>query len=133
MSERDVHPVEGLAMAHLRARARLVEAVGAGGEAVEAAVREVELTARELQRAVGAPSVSGYGAWWSPSAAPHVRGRWEVRRFDEDGLPEPQGVECECAVCGAVWRAQCMSGLVRDLVMKFALVHLHRDPLGGGR
>lgn len=66
---------------------------------------------------------------WSPPDIPHVVGRWTQRTFDESGLPEEQLVEAECQHpgCGAQFKRHCASGHVREHVMRFALVHLHRD------
>lgn len=70
---------------------------------------------------------------WRPPFAPHVLGEYERRRFDEDGLPEPQLVVAVCEKCGARWQTQCSTGQVRTHISRFATIHLHRDPLGAKR
>jgi len=75
-------------------------------------------------------------AWepWSPAYAPHVLGRYTVREFDpETGLAEEQQVEATCSRCHATFQRRCASGLVRDHIARFALVHTHRDPLQAER
>lgn len=67
---------------------------------------------------------------WSPRFAPHVEGRYSERVLDEDGLPEPQRVECTCTKCGAKWQTDCSSGQVRGHIAKFGVVHAHSDPIG---
>jgi len=67
---------------------------------------------------------------YRPDFAPHVMGEIEPRSWDqEDGRWEDQRVEARCEKCGATLRAVCRSGKPRQWVVKFALVHLHRDPL----
>lgn len=97
----------------------------AGREDVDVARVEVERAERAVRSARDAV------VEWRPPNARHVVGRWERRRMGEDGMPEPQTIVCECAVCGATWRGECTSGLVRQHVQRFALVHAHRDSIGG--
>lgn len=92
---------------------------------VDVARVEVESAEREV-RAARDTTVE-----WRPPSARHVVGRWERRRMGEDGMPEPQAIVCECSVCGATWRGECTSGLVRQHVQRFALVHAHREAFGG--
>jgi len=66
---------------------------------------------------------------WAPEHAPHVKGRYEQRTWDEAGLPRVQKIECECTVCGQKWQTACGTGQVRAHIVRFAHVHLHRDPL----
>lgn len=70
---------------------------------------------------------------WTPGFARHVVGRYTVRTFDEDGIPEPQRVEAVCNVCGARWQGQCLSGQVRTHIARFGAVHAHRDPFAAPR
>jgi hypothetical protein len=64
---------------------------------------------------------------WGPAWAPHVQGSWEDRTLDEDGLPQEAHVEAACSECGATYQRTCTSGLMRDHIARFALVHVHRD------
>lgn len=66
---------------------------------------------------------------WSPQSAPHVKGRYTRRTFDEDGQPEEQRWEARCETCGGSHQGGCMSGNVRSHIARFAAQHLHRDPL----
>lgn len=72
-------------------------------------------------------------AEWSPAHAPHVKGRYTERTFDEDGLPEEQSVEARCETCKAEWKGKCLTGNVRGHIAKFGVVHAHRDPLEAPR
>ena len=65
--------------------------------------------------------------FWSPPWAPHVQGRYEMRRYDAELKRfEPQLVVAVCTNCGHDWRASCESGLVRDHISRFAAIHLHQ-------
>lgn len=66
---------------------------------------------------------------FSPPWAPHVKGSYTDRTFDEDGLPEEQKVRATCTVCGTVFQRTCASGQVRTHITTFARLHVHRDPL----
>lgn len=67
---------------------------------------------------------------YSPAWAPHVEGSYPERVVDpETGEAEPQLVRMRCGVCGDEHRVLCSSGAVRQWVLQFAKVHLHRDPL----
>ena len=66
---------------------------------------------------------------YDPHWAPRVRGKIEAPATREDGLPEEQKIFCECLECGTKWQTTCSSGHVRVHVNKFALQHIHRDPL----
>lgn len=71
---------------------------------------------------------------WSPQWAPHVKGWYEVRQYDADtGFGETQAWGAHCDTCGDNWQGSCDSGQVRKHIQKFALVHLHKDPLGAPR
>lgn len=73
---------------------------------------------------------------WTPQQAPHVEGRYELRKIDpETQLPEPQSFEVRChhvsangKHCGQRWRGTCTSGMVRQKVLMFAMRHIHSDP-----
>jgi hypothetical protein len=67
---------------------------------------------------------------WSPPFAPHVSGTWTPRTWDSYGHPEPQAVKCRCSICGEEWQTVCSSGLVREHVSRFGVVHLHREVIG---
>lgn len=69
---------------------------------------------------------------WRPEFAPHVRGRYE-EAVVEDGERQPQRFECDCEKCGAHYQNVCTSGAVRTRIVRFAAVHLHRDPLEGAK
>ncbi len=71
-------------------------------------------------------------AWvaWVPEQAQHVQGRYTQRQWNaEEQLFEPQRVEATCTFqgCGTVFKRECSSGRVRELIVTFAAVHLHRD------
>jgi hypothetical protein len=70
---------------------------------------------------------------YSPIWAPHVRGEWTERTYDEDGLPEEQSVTIVCGECKGVHRMKCTSGLAREHVQRFARAHLHRDPMSNAK
>lgn len=77
------------------------------------------------------PAQPAQSGWieWNPSVAPHVRGRYEKRRFSRDGLPESQRVEATCQKCQARMVIDCATGIVRTHIARFAACHLHSDPL----
>lgn len=63
--------------------------------------------------------------YWAPKWAPACVSAWyDPQCRDEDGLPEPQRVECRCSKCGAEYNPVCTSGRARDLIQMFAKVHL---------
>lgn len=74
---------------------------------------------------------------WSPSWAPHVKGRYTRRTVDEvTRMPEPQQVRIVCThrddegkMCGETWQTSCSSGNVRRHIQNFAMNHIHKDPL----
>ena len=70
---------------------------------------------------------------WSPGFAPHVKGKYTRRTFDDDGLPEEQHIRVHCTHCGDTWDRECLSGQVRGHIARFATAHLHRDPLAAQR
>lgn len=70
---------------------------------------------------------------WRPRwAGEHIEGRYTEREFDE-GMPEPQEIECKCTKCGATWKGQCLTGNVRGHIARFASQHTHEDPLKAPR
>ena len=65
-----------------------------------------------------------------PQWAPHVVGTFAPPEFDRvRGVYEDLKVKLYCESCGGRAVATCNSGQPREHVNKFALVHLHRDPL----
>lgn len=72
---------------------------------------------------------------WSPSWAPHVKGRYTERIRDPiTGMCRPQIVSMVCnyrnhegKICGATWSTLCSSGAVRNHISQFAFRHAHRD------
>jgi hypothetical protein len=70
---------------------------------------------------------------WSPQFAPHVKGWYDERQYDDDGLPETQAWGARCDQCRHEHRGACDSGQVRKHIQRFALAHLHADPLAAPR
>lgn len=71
---------------------------------------------------------------YDPSFAPHVKGRYTARVFDQElGMYEEQIVEAVCETCKATFRRACSSGLVRQHITRFASVHTHTDPFKANR
>jgi hypothetical protein len=66
---------------------------------------------------------------YSPQWAPHIVGEFEPPTTDERGRPEPNKVRMRCGICKATHQTTCYSGAPRQWVLKFAVVHAHRDPL----
>ena len=67
---------------------------------------------------------------WSPAWAKHVKGWHEERRFDsETRQPEPTPCGATCDTCGDTFRMMCLSGLFRQRIANFALLHTHTKPL----
>lgn len=66
---------------------------------------------------------------WNPKAVPHVVGRYEKRQEPEPGHPAEQTVEATCNKCGGKLRTVCSSGNVRQHILRFAVHHMHSDPL----
>ncbi len=65
-----------------------------------------------------------------PEWAKHVVGEYSERTADEQGIPEEQLYRAKCTTCGESYGPlKCSSGLVRQHIARFALLHLHRDPL----
>lgn len=60
---------------------------------------------------------------WSPPFAPHVRGDYPEKVYDEDGRVEPADVLLSCARCGDRTEARCESSNYRRRVMLYALGH----------
>lgn len=67
---------------------------------------------------------------YSPPFAPLVKGEHESRKHDpETGAVLPLKWSARCAGCGESIEAVCDSGRVRERIAKWAVLHLHRDPL----
>jgi hypothetical protein len=116
-----------------QANADLIAAVKRDDGSAQDAMTLVHYAAVEVQRADAAQRQATNDAVvveWSPPNAPHVSGSWSPRAFDSYGLPIPQRVECRCSTCGQTWGTLCGSGLVRAHVQRFALAHLHFEPIG---
>lgn len=72
---------------------------------------------------------------WSPDWAPHVKGWHEEREVDpETGIPESAGVGATCEHvdaagkrCGTKFQRQCASGLFRQWIAQFAMLHIHKE------
>ena len=68
-------------------------------------------------------------AAYRPVFAQHVLGVYDVRRIDpETHEPEEQRIDIVCEKCKAEHVVMCRTGHVRQHVVNFARVHLHRDP-----
>ncbi len=66
---------------------------------------------------------------WSPANASHVQGRFTPRHWNGVGF-DPQWVEATCTTCKeSSARVRCDSGRVREKIVAFSLLHLHKDPL----
>lgn len=120
----------------MTARERLAEANAAlrratdEGRGVMEALDEVRAAALAVAREDAAARRAAQGPEsWRPPSAPHVVGTWTPRSLDDKGFPIPQRVECRCERCGQTWGTLCGSGLVRAHVQRFALGHLHADPM----
>lgn len=58
-------------------------------------------------------------------------GEFPEREFDpETGVAEPQVVRMRCSSCGDQHQVTCTTGAVRQWILRFASLHLHRDPMG---
>jgi len=66
---------------------------------------------------------------YSPPWAPHVVGRFQLRQLDDDNIPLEAPVEATCTFqgCGATFKRQCSSGLMKRHIANFAMNHVHRD------
>jgi hypothetical protein len=73
--------------------------------------------------------VSSRAEKYSPTWAPHVAGEYERDTDPETGRPEPTWVRLSCGMCGESHRVRCDSGAPRNWVLKWAVLHAHRDPL----
>lgn len=67
---------------------------------------------------------------YAPEWAPWAKGTFE--RPEPMTLPSEIWVELSCDRCGATHRKFCESGAPRGWVLRWALVHAHRDPLKEG-
>jgi hypothetical protein len=66
---------------------------------------------------------------YRPQFAVHVIGVYDERRADPaTGEPEEQRIDMLCEQCKATHVVFCKTGMVRQHVVNFARVHLHRDP-----
>jgi hypothetical protein len=67
---------------------------------------------------------------YRPDFAKHVVGTYGARVWDaEIGRYEEQRIDMTCEECGAAMRRTCDSGRVREHIARFAIQHLHKDPL----
>ena len=71
---------------------------------------------------------------YAPLYAPHVKGRYTERTYDQENgnKPEPQKVEVHCENCGKRYKAECLQGQPRQHIARFANIHLHRNPMNQG-
>lgn len=73
---------------------------------------------------------------YSPPWAPHVTGSYGEREFEEanDGTMQlvPIRIDMSCSLCNATHRHVCPSGAVHQWIQRFALAHVHRDPMRAG-
>jgi hypothetical protein len=74
------------------------------------------------------PHVPKYPTVYVVPWAAHVSGSFEPRTIDDTGLPEEASVEAVCTVCGATFQRKCSSGLMREHIKRFALVHMTCKP-----
>jgi hypothetical protein len=63
---------------------------------------------------------------YSPLHSPHIKGKYQKRVVDEDGIPDESLVVAECTICGAKFQRKCASGLMRTHINNFAAAHFHR-------
>jgi hypothetical protein len=61
---------------------------------------------------------------YTPPFAPHVRGAFPDRTYDEDRKLCPATVMLSCGRCGEGAEVRCDSGRYRERVAKWALVHV---------
>jgi hypothetical protein len=59
-----------------------------------------------------------------PPFAPHVRGAFPDRAYDEDRKLLPATVSLSCECCGEGAEVRCDSGRYRERVAKWALLHV---------
>lgn len=68
---------------------------------------------------------------YTPSFAPLVKGEHDPRQNDpETGKVVPMRFTASCTSCGERVEGVCDSGRVREKIDKWAILHLHRDPMG---
>ena len=60
---------------------------------------------------------------FSPPFAPHVRGEYPEKTYDDDGRIDPVRILLSCSRCGDASEARCDSGRYREKVVKYALGH----------
>lgn len=62
---------------------------------------------------------------WTPKwASSNVTAKHTPRTHDM-GEPQPQIIVCHCSVCDATWKGECLSGMAKRHIQKFATVHLN--------
>lgn len=78
---------------------------------------------------------------YSPPWCTHVVGTYPAREYEknDDGTQTlvPMRIDMVCnhvdpktnKRCGATWRHTCNTGAVHQWIQKFALQHVHRDPM----
>ena len=64
---------------------------------------------------------------WAPRWALHAIGSWEAPSPDDEGAPLQ--IKLVCLVCSQTHHVECLQRMPRMHVQKWALVHLHRNPL----
>ncbi len=63
--------------------------------------------------------------------APHVEGKFTRRNWNGESF-DPQWVEATCTICKETSpRVRCDSGRVREKIVAFSVLHLHKDPMKG--
>jgi hypothetical protein len=68
---------------------------------------------------------------WTPRwASPNVSAKYTPRTHDM-GEPQPQRSLCNCNSGGAKWQGECISGMPKIHIQRFAMVHLNCK--GGGK
>jgi hypothetical protein len=66
---------------------------------------------------------------YRPPFAEHVVGSYPERRWDPQANGwEEQKIAIRCETCGESTQRACSSGMAREHVSRFAILHLHRDP-----
>ncbi len=71
---------------------------------------------------------------WRPKFAKHVLGMYLPRTYDRDAkMPDSQKWRVICEQCGQRFQGECMTGAVRGHISRFAVQHVHVDPLAAPR